>query len=310
MKMINNLLRLRLFTSSSSSSSFRRLSSLEIPSLLNNPSSYSSSPSGFAYKPTSITSTSSSSATFRFIKTSSSKDVVNRKNGSFSENEEGDAWNRWDEGEASEEEVSDWWEEEDETEPKYGDGGDGGGVVLNGVPWGKRAHSIALEVLSQFGDDIELFAFKTTPRGYVYVRLDKLSHEYGCPSMEELENYNREYKKRLDEVGALREIPDDLGLDVSTPGATRLLKVPDDLDRFKDMPMHVCYVEGEESNFSEKKGVFLLESIEPEACIWKLANVKDNRDPLRKGRPLSRQQKDWRLKLPFGMLKEVSLYMH
>ena len=97
---------------------------------------------------------------------------------------------------------------------------------------------------------------------------------------------------------------------VSSPGATRLLKVPDDLDRFKDMPMHVCYVEGEESNCSEKKGVFLLESIEPEACIWKLANVKENRDPLRKGRPLSRQQKDWRLKLPFGMHKEVSLYMH
>ena len=60
---------------------------------------------------------------------------------------------------------------------QYGDGGDGGGVVLNGVPWGERAHSIALEVLSQFGDDIELFAFETTPRGYVYVRLDKLSHE-------------------------------------------------------------------------------------------------------------------------------------
>lgn len=97
---------------------------------------------------------------------------------------------------------------------------------------------------------------------------------------------------------------------VSSPGATRLLKVPDDLDRFKDMPMHVCYVEGEESNCSEKKGVFLLESIEPEACIWKLAYVKENRDPLRKGRPLSRQQKDWRLKLPFGMHKEVSLYMH
>lgn len=33
--------------------------------------------------------------------------------------------------------------------------------------------------------------------------------------MEELESYNREYKKRLDEVGALGEIPDDLGLEVN-----------------------------------------------------------------------------------------------
>lgn len=47
--------------------------------------------------------------------------------------------------------------------------------MLHDVPWGERAHSIALEVLSKFGDDIKLFSFKTTPRGYVYVRLDKLS---------------------------------------------------------------------------------------------------------------------------------------
>ncbi|EXB44861.1 hypothetical protein L484_026443 [Morus notabilis] len=167
MKMINNLL--RLFTSSSS---FRRLSTLQIHSLLNDLPS-----SGFPYRPTSITSpasssSSSSSATFRFLKTSSSRDFVDGKHDPFSENEERDISNGWEEGE-----TSDGWEDEDETEPEYADGGDGGGVVLNGLPWGERAFSIALEVLSQFGDDIKLFAFKTTPRGYVYVRLDKLSHK-------------------------------------------------------------------------------------------------------------------------------------
>lgn len=96
---------------------------------------------------------------------------------------------------------------------------------------------------------------------------------------------------------------------VSSPGAERLLKVPDDLDRFKDMPMHVCYVENVESNCIEKHGVFLVQSIEIENCIWKLADVKENRDPLSKGRPLSRKQKDWRLKLSFPMHKSVSLYL-
>lgn len=38
---------------------------------------------------------------------------------------------------------------------------------------------------------------------------------YGCPSMEELENYSQEYKKKLDEVGAQGEIPDDLALEVT-----------------------------------------------------------------------------------------------
>ena len=40
---------------------------------------------------------------------------------------------------------------------------------------------------------------------------------YGCPSMEEIESYSREYKKRIDEVGALGEIPNDLALEVTTP---------------------------------------------------------------------------------------------
>ncbi|XP_016202910.1 uncharacterized protein LOC107643698 isoform X4 [Arachis ipaensis] len=118
--------------------------------------------------------------------------------------------------EASEEgeTTDDGWEEEDDSEPMIGDGGDGGGVALHNVPWGQRALSVAKDILKEFNEDIELYAFKTSPRGYVYVRLDKLTNEYGCPSMEELERYNQEYKKRLDEVGALGEIPEDLALEV------------------------------------------------------------------------------------------------
>ena len=56
-----------------------------------------------------------------------------------------------------------------------GDGGSGGGVVLNNVPWGERALSIALEALSKFHGEVKLFAFKTTSQGHVFVRLDKPS---------------------------------------------------------------------------------------------------------------------------------------
>ncbi|KAM7273924.1 hypothetical protein ACFE04_028588 [Oxalis oulophora] len=209
--------------------------------------------------------------------------------------------------------VSDGWEDDDdpEAEPKIGDGGDGGGVVLQDIPWGKRALSLANEALLQFGNDMALYSFKITPRGYVYVRLDKLSNEYGCPSMDELENYSQQYKKRLDEVGALGELPDDLALEVSTPGAERILKVPEDLDRFKDMPMSVCYVEESDTKNLEKTGIFKLESVEEESgkCVWKLAEVKENRDPQSKGRPMSRKRKDWRLTLPFTMHNKVTLYL-
>lgn len=60
---------------------------------------------------------------------------------------------------------------------QIGDGGDGGGVALMGVEWGKRALAAAEEVLGEhFGDDVAMFAFKVSPKGYVYVRLDKLTN--------------------------------------------------------------------------------------------------------------------------------------
>ncbi|KAI3465407.1 hypothetical protein Pfo_022070 [Paulownia fortunei] len=203
------------------------------------------------------------------------------------------------------------WEEEDEAEPEVGDGGDGGGVVLQNCPWGERALSIAQEVLQEFGEDMELYAFKTSSRGYIYVRLDKLSNEYGCPNMEEIESFSRQFKKKLDEVGARVEIPDDLALEVSSPGADRLLRVPDDLLRFRGMPMVVSYLEDADARCPEKNGVYFLDSIETESrcCVWKLADVRENRDPSAKGRPLSRKQRDCRLKLPYAVIKRVTLYI-
>ncbi|KAL0420730.1 UNVERIFIED_CONTAM: Ribosome maturation factor RimP [Sesamum latifolium] len=208
-------------------------------------------------------------------------------------------------------EPIDSWEEEDEAEPQVGDGGDGGGVVLQNCPWGERALSIAQDVLLEFGEEMKLFAFKTSPRGYIYVRLDKLSNEYGCPSMEEIESFSRQYKKKLDEIGARGEIPDDLALEVSSPGADRLLRVPDDLLRFRDMPMVVSYLQGSDSRCPERNGVYFLDTIETESrcCVWKLADVRENRDPSAKGRPLSRKQKDCRLKLPYDMIKRVTLHI-
>ncbi|XP_076946187.1 uncharacterized protein LOC143617547 [Bidens hawaiensis] len=204
-----------------------------------------------------------------------------------------------------------WEEEDDESDPQIGDGGNGGGVVLQNCPWGERALSIAQQVLQQFGDDIKIFSFKTSPRGYIYVRLDRLCNEYGCPSMEDIQSYNHEYKKKLDEAGDAGDIPNDLALEVSSPGADRLLRIPNDLQRFENMAMRVKYIEHDDSKSSAKEGVFFLESIEMESgsCVWKLADVKENRYPASKGRPMSRKQKDWRLKLPYEKLEQVTLYL-
>ncbi|XP_062189539.1 uncharacterized protein LOC133892659 [Phragmites australis] len=225
-------------------------------------------------------------------------------------------------GLGDEEEAQEWaveWEDsEDEgVEAEVGDGGDGGGVVLRDVAWGARALAAAEEVLSErFGDDVAMFAFKVSPKGYVYVRLDKLTNRYGCPGIEEIESFNRLYKQKLDEIIETGEIPLDLALEVSSPGAERLLKVPEDLDRFKDMAMRVQYlVEGDNDLVSKqsllKDGVFLLESVDIQAehCVWKLADVKENRAEAGKGRPLNRKQKDWRLQTSFTAVKKATLYL-
>lgn len=295
-----------LSTSSFSTTRFALKPSLTQTPIFQNPTSYSLSHlADSAWRRSN--SIFASCSNIRFLNTSSTENINdnNEIGANIVKKEESNEYETDGEGPVE-------WEEEEEGEPELGDGGDGGGVVLQNVFWGEQTLSIAREVLMQFGDGIELFSFKTTPRGYIYVRLDKLSHKYGCPSMEEIESYSQQYKKRLDEAGAHGEIPDNLALEVSSPGAERLLKVPDDLSRFKDLIMMVCYVEEVESKCHEKNGVFLLDSIETESesCVWKLADVRENRDPLGKGRPLSRQRKDWRLKLPYAMVKRVSLYIN
>lgn len=222
-----------------------------------------------------------------------------------------------DEEEEGQEWMVEWEDDEDgEGEPEIGDGGDGGGVVLRDVKWGQRALAAAEEVLGEhFGDDIAMFAFKVSPKGYVYVRLDKLTNRYGCPGIEEIESFNKLYKQKLDEIIERGEITLDLAVEVSSPGAERLLKVPEDLDRFKDMAMRVQYlVEGDDlvsKQILQKDGIFLLElvDIQAEHCVWKLADVKENRAEAGKGRPLSRKQRDWRLQTSFKAVKKATLYL-
>ncbi|KAK3126401.1 hypothetical protein QOZ80_7AG0556010 [Eleusine coracana subsp. coracana] len=221
------------------------------------------------------------------------------------------------EGEAQEWAVE-WEDSEDEgVEPEIGDGGDGGGVVLRDVKWGERALAAAQEVLADhFGDDFAMFAFKVSPKGYVYVRIDKLTTRYGCPGVEEIEKFNRLYKQKLDEIIERGEIPLDLAIEVSSPGAERLLKVPEDLDRFKDMAMRLQYHVEDGDDLVPKQnllkdGIFLLESVDAQAehCVWKLADVKENRAEAGKGRPLNRKQRDWRLQTSFKAVKKVTLYL-
>ena len=80
---------------------------------------------------------------------------------------------------------------------------------------------------------------------------------------------------------------------VSSPSAERIVRVPQDLERFKDLPMYVRYLEETaESGIQGQDGIFHLDSVEMESgySTWKLANVKLNRQLLGKGRALNKKK--------------------
>lgn len=214
--------------------------------------------------------------------------------------------------------INDMLDEEGEgvEDIQLGDGGDGGGVNIGQTQWGEKALSIAKGVLEEFGSNFSLYAFKIAFEGRIYVRLDKLSDRYGSPSIVEIESFSSIFGKRLEEAGQDGILPDNLALEVSSPGAERVVEVPDQLLRFKDLPMLVRYVEelGDESTKSGavvKDAILELASFEIESgkSLWKLANVRANRDQAGKGRGLTKKQKEWRTELPLSSLRLVRLYM-
>ncbi|KAG0567410.1 hypothetical protein KC19_7G132800 [Ceratodon purpureus] len=209
----------------------------------------------------------------------------------------------------------DFWEDDFEPEAELNDGGDGGGVVLGDAPWAKTALQLAEEVVAEFNGALEIFAFKASKdTGIIRVRVDKLADKYGSPSMDELQKYSSSYSKLLDKAGEAKTIPDDLALEVSSPGAERVVRIPQDLERFKDLPMYVRYVETSSDSSAEtpeKDGILELESVDTEvgSAKWKLADVRLNRELAGKGRGLNRKQRDWRVDLPFGSINLVRLYI-
>lgn len=103
-------------------------------------------------------------------------------------------------------------------------------------------------------------------------------------------------------------------IQVSSPGLERVVRIPQDLDRFKERNMYVKYVtpgdQDATSSPGESEGVFRLVSfdLETKCCTWGIADVKINREKAGKGRPLNKKQKDWRLTTPFDSLCLVRIY--
>ncbi|XP_030528412.1 uncharacterized protein LOC115739443 isoform X1 [Rhodamnia argentea] len=201
---------------------------------------------------------------------------------------------------------------EEDAEVYVGDAGGGGGISLAGTWWDKEALVIAEVVSQSFDGDLKIYSFKTLSNCTIQVRIEKLSKRYGSPSMEDIEAFSATYRARLDEAEAAKSVPENLSLEVSSPGVERVIRVPLDFDRFMDRPMFVKYVAETDTSgsSSEGDGIFKLVSVDMETncCTWGLADVRANREKAGKGRPLSKKQREWRLTTSFKSLRLVRLY--
>ncbi|XXG81331.1 hypothetical protein AAC387_Pa09g1994 [Persea americana] len=141
---------------------------------------------------------------------------------------------------------------------------------------------------------------KTSASSTIKVRIENMANNYGSPSMTDIEDFSSACHACLDEAK------------ISSPGVERIVQVPQQLDRFKDLPMYVKYDTEEASTESPKEsdGVFKLVSFDLEStyCTWSIADVRKNREEAGEGRPLSKKQKEWRLQTPFDSLRLVRLY--
>uniref|UniRef100_A0A0D9W583 Uncharacterized protein n=1 Tax=Leersia perrieri TaxID=77586 RepID=A0A0D9W583_9ORYZ len=207
--------------------------------------------------------------------------------------------------------FEDDFESDDEQDLYVGDGGAGGGISFAGTWWDKEALALAEDVSNSFEGDLKIYAFKTAANSIIRVRIEKMSTRYGSPTIDDIEAYTIAYRAKLDDAESAGRIPQNISLEVSSPGVERVIRVPDDLERFKERAMYVRYTTtSDEGTIQEGDGVFRLISYDMDLCecTWGIADVKINRQQAGKGRPLSKKQREWRLQTPFESLKLVRVH--
>lgn len=186
-------------------------------------------------------------------------------------------------------------------------------VNVGGADWGEaalRAIRTALEQPAMSG--LAIYSVRAILRGSrLNIALDKLDDKYGSPSLEDIAEFQRCLQKQLQEVMGLDEAG-QVQVEVSSPGAERQVRFPEDLQRFANLPMRVEYMATSEEELPPKLNVAILlfAKMDNQAQIitWHLANVRVNR-PKGKGSKLTRRQLQEELSISVADLRQVNLYL-
>lgn len=180
-----------------------------------------------------------------------------------------------------------------------------------GTEWGQTGLDVLKEVLGddEFGGELEIFSYKVSAeRKRIYISIDAVNDKFGSPTLDQLGAVSRSYNNILEEKG----FPDDVALEVASPGAERQLRLPHELERFRDLTMKVTYAASAEEEGAEGAltKVLDVEDIDADGSpTFKLADVEENRPQAKKGQGMNKKQRDWRLKLGVGDISKANLYV-
>jgi len=183
--------------------------------------------------------------------------------------------------------------------------------------WGELALKSLQSVLQddEFDSSLEIFSFRVSvERRRIYISIDNVKDKFGSPTLDQLSSVSRKFNVVLEEGG----FPDDVSLEVASPGAERQMRLPGDLERFRTLTMRVTYAAsagGQPGAASPAEGqtthVMLLTDLDEAGgtSTWKLADVSENRPQAKKGQGMNRKQREWRLKLAVGDISKANLFI-
>jgi len=189
----------------------------------------------------------------------------------------------------------------------------GGNIDTANTSWGDLCLECVRQVLQdeknleEFEGYLRLFAFKAIPSTKrCMISIDDLDDKFGSPTLDDLIAVSR----KLNELAELKGFPDDVAIEVASPGAERKLTIPEDLLRFRELKMKVIYNDDESKNAENETIIVNVDDIEEEngLVIFKLADVQENRPP-KKGMPMSKKKKEWRKNIKFTDISSANLYI-
>ena len=191
------------------------------------------------------------------------------------------------------------------------------GIHVDGVPWGGAVLEAATEALGAVEGEVALHGLSIRPStSVVSVMVDHLTNRYGSPTMDEISAFTRALDARLEALVAEGVVPGDYTIEVSSPGADRRLRLPEELQRFADLPLDVTYAKpaaggegGDGAGLSRTTEVLVLKDPPAEGATvwtWKVADVRANRP---QGKKLTTKMKKRDIVTTLDQLLEVRIHV-